>query len=228
MTSLAVTVVVPVLDEAEGIRATLESLTETLASLEVEHEIVVVDDGSTDESLPVLSSFPGIVLIENGRNLGYGASVKRGIRRARFEWVLMTDGDASYPADNIPLLLAAIEGADMVIGSRAFETIHNPKSWNLAKRVVQRGLERSLGTSIPDLNSGMRLIRRELALTLEPHLSDRFSYSSGMTIGALRLGRTVRFIPITYVKRRGTSKVRPVSFGRAFVRSVTRAMRVSR
>lgn len=227
MTSPKVTIVVPVLDEAQGVQVTLESLAETLASMSIEHEIVVVDDGSTDGSLELLSGFPAIVLIENGRNLGYGASVKRGIRRARFEWVLMTDGDASYPAANIPNLLAAAEGADMVIGSRAPETIHNPKSWNLAKRIAQRGLERSLHSSIPDLNSGMRLIRRELALTLEPHLSDRFSYSSGLTIGALRLGRKVRFVPITYVKRRGSSKVRPLSFGLTFVRSVVSAMRVS-
>ena len=222
------TIVVPVFDEEEGIRATLDALTSVLDSLDIEYEILVVDDGSTDATGSIVAELPGIRIIENERRLGYGAAVKRGIRHASHDLVLMTDGDASYPAKNIPVLLEQADSADMVVGARDLDSIHNPGSWNLAKRAFQSLLGRSFGQAIPDLNSGMRVVRRQLALELEPHLSDAFSYSTGLTVGALRTDKKVRFVPITYTKRRGRSKVRPLSFSAAFLRSIWQAWRVPR
>ncbi len=216
--------VVPVYNEEEGLEVSLQTLREALAASGLRHEIVVVDDGSTDRTSEILNRLDGLRLVEHVANRGYGATIKRGIHEAAYEWILITDGDDSYPASNLARLLPALDGTDMVVGARALDEISNPASWNVAKTLSQAVLSRLLGCRIPDLNSGMRIFRRRLALELEAILSDRFSYTSGLTVGALRAGRAVEFVPIEYRDRRGRSKVRPLTFTPAFVRSVVRAL----
>ena len=220
--------VVPVYNEEEGIETSLRSLREALAASRLRHEIVVVDDGSTDRTPEILARLDGLRVVAHPANRGYGASVKRGIREAACTWILITDGDDSYPAANLDRLLPALDSADMVVGARALDAIPNPALWNVAKRLTQAALSRFLGSRIPDLNSGMRIFRRRLASELEPILSNRFSYTSGLTVGALRAGCAVEFVPIEYRDRRGRSKVRPSSFTPAFVRSVVRALLYAR
>lgn len=217
--------VVPIYNETEALEVSLSDLRAALSRLGVPYEVVVVDDGSSDGSGELLQRMDGLRVLRNPSNLGYGAAVKRGIRACRYEHLLLTDGDASYPASNIEVLVQAHAGEPMTVGCRDFDSIDNPATWNLAKRLCQRLLAVLLGSAIPDINSGMRIIERDLALELETHLSDGFSYTTGLTVGALRRGRAVRFVPIRYAERLGSSKVRPIGFTLAFVRSILLAWR---
>ena len=218
------TAVVPAYNEEHGVEASLRDLRDALAASGLRHEIVVVNDGSTDRTGEILARLDGLRVIEHPDNQGYGAAVKQGVREAVHDWILITDGDASYPASNLPRLLSAIGDNDMAVGARALDAIPNPASWNASKALCQSALSRLLGTRIPDLNSGMRIFRRRLALELEGILSDRFSYSTGLTVGALRAGRAVQFVPIEYRERQGRSKVHPLTFTPAFVHSIVRAL----
>ncbi len=120
--------VVPVYNEEQGVGSSLRGLEAALAASGVRHEIVVVDDGSSDRTGEILARLDGPRVVRNATNRGYGATVKRGIREAAHEWILITDGDASYPASNLPRLLAAPGDADMVVGARAIDAIDNPAS----------------------------------------------------------------------------------------------------
>ncbi|MGH7896416.1 MAG: glycosyltransferase family 2 protein [Candidatus Binatia bacterium] len=218
------TVVIPAYNEREGIEESIAGIQNALEALALEYELIVVDDGSTDGTEAILSSTNGIRLLPSGTNRGYGAAIKRGIDCATYDHVLITDADASYPPACVAALVERIDGYDMIIGSRHLSSIEIPLSWKLAKLLVQSLLFLFVRRWIPDVNSGARIFRRTLAVELAPILSDGFSYTSGMTVAALRSGSRVRFTPIEYLRRKGRSKVRPVSYSWTFVRSVTRAL----
>lgn len=213
-------IVVPAYNEEEGISATLEDLLVAPALTGIAYEVIVVNDGSTDKTRRILQGFSGIRVVENSTNLGYGAAIKRGVRTAKFENVLTMDSDRSYPASNIAILLSQAGDNDLLIGARKISAIDNPASWNRAKVLCQSLLQKLLKANIPDLNSGMRFFKRQLALDLEDTLSDGFSYSTGFTIAALRRGSAVAFTPIEYLPRLGQSKVRPLNYTLTFARSV--------
>jgi glycosyltransferase involved in cell wall biosynthesis len=218
------TAVVPAYNEQQGIRESLEGIRQVLESLPLEHEIIVVDDGSTDETRDILSTTAGIRLIRNGVNLGYGAAIKKGIESASYDYVLIIDADASYPPTCILPLIIGAGDCDMNVGARLLSTMEIPFAWKLAKIVVQALLFLFLGERIPDLNSGARVFKKDLATTLTPVLSDGFSYTSGLTIAACKAGKRIRFTPIEYRRRRGQSKVRSIPYALSFSRSVIRAL----
>jgi glycosyltransferase involved in cell wall biosynthesis len=218
----AISVIVPTYNCG---RYLAESLDSVFAQSERDLEVIVVDDGSTDDTGAILAATEGIRTLRNPTNQGYGAALKRGIRHASYDYILITDADESYPPSCARALIASMNDHDMNIGARRLTQISNPLLWNLSKVGIQAVLRLLLGARIPDLNSGVRVFKRELAEELAPVLSDGFSYTSGLTIAALKAGKRVGFTPVEYRSRRGESKVRPVSFTRSFVRSLVRALR---
>lgn len=218
------TVVIPAYNEREGIQESIEGIRDALEKLSLEHEIIVVDDGSTDGTGEVLASTSGIRLLRNGVNRGYGAALKKGVECASYDYVFVADADASYPPSCVRALIETIDACDMTVGARRLSTMDVPLSWKISKLCVQALLFLLLRRWIPDINSGARVFRKKLAVELAPILSDGFSYSSGMTIAMLRARRRVQFIPIEYGRRKGQSKVRPIAYTSTFVRSVARAL----
>lgn len=223
---MQLSVVIPAFNEERGIVPVLRELAGILRTTGLSFEIIVVDDGSTDGTPGVLAgSGLDVKTVRNGRNLGYGASLRRGISAAGGEWILITDADGTYPATAIPDLWARASENDMVVGARtragaAIPFLRRPPKWVLAKLANYL-----TGTAIPDLNSGMRLMRRE---TMAPFLKltpDGFSFTTTMTLAMLTNGLRVAFVPIDYKTRVGSSKIRPIhdtlNFLLLIIRTVT-------
>lgn len=227
LTARGVTVVVPAFEEQDGIEGVVARLSGLALAVPV--EILVVDDGSQDGTVPVLEriapQYPKLRLIRHDRNRGYGAALKTGFTNARHEVVVITDADGTYPENRIAELLARIDdGAEMAVGARTGPEVEVPLLRRPAKAILRLLASYLSGTSIPDLNSGLRAIRRDLVKTYRPILSDGFSFTTTITLSALTNGHRVDWVSIDYKKRQGTSKIRPIrdtlSFAGLIVRTV--------
>lgn len=209
-----VTVVLPVLNEAENLRALLLELRPVLDSISAyDFEITVIDDGSTDGSGDIAKSL-GARVHRHARNLGNGAAVKRGIREARGDYILLMDGDGQHPPDAIPKLLARLDEHDLVVGSRGGSggSLHR----NLANRIYNRAASYVTQAKIPDLTSGFRVARADFLKSFVHMLPNTFSYPTTITLAAFRAGYSVHYEPIAVRKRGGHSKIRLFRDGSRF------------
>jgi glycosyltransferase involved in cell wall biosynthesis len=204
--ALDVSVVLPVHNERGHLQREVDRIRSTLEASAHTFEIIVVDDGSTDGSVDELASLEGIRLIRFQRNRGVGSARKAGTRAARGRVVVWTDADLTYPNDEIPRLVKELEGADQVVGARTSEAgtvkpFRVPAKWFIRKLAAYL-----VETPIPDLNSGFRAFRRDVAMQFLYLLPPGFSCVSTMTMAFLANGYTVNYIPIDYAPRAGTSK----------------------
>jgi glycosyltransferase involved in cell wall biosynthesis len=203
-----VSIVIPAHNEEAGITSTLREIRTTMAALDRAYELIVVDDGSTDGTA-TLASQEGAKVVSLPRNLGYGGALKVGISRARHDTIVITDADGTYPAEAIPRLLARAEGFDMVVGARVGKDVDIPALRRPAKWFLGHLASYLAGQSIPDLNSGLRLVRRELVEDFEHLLPSGFSFTTSITLAALCNEALVHYEPIDYRARLGVSKIRP-------------------
>lgn len=203
-----VTVVIPAFNEGPHVRAQIQSVAEQLEASGWIYEIIVVDDGSTDETAAQADA-AGVRVLRRSRNRGYGASLKLGVSRARYGYVLITDADGTYPADAIPALLAAAERNAMVVGARTGSTVKIPLIRRPAKAFIRWLASYLSGQRIPDLNSGLRIMRRDLVQRYAHLLPDGFSFTTTITLASICNGHPVEYVPINYGARLGVSKIRP-------------------
>ncbi len=203
------TVVIPALDEEGGIAAVVREVRDALNAHGVAFEIIVVDDGSTDATSAIASA-EGATVIRLPENRGYGAALKVGIERARHDIVAITDADGTYPAGALPQLYdTLLRGYDMVVGARLGD-VAIPAARRPAKWLLQRLATYLAGRRIPDLNSGMRVMRRALPLRFEHILPAGFSFTTTITLAAVCTDALVRYESINYRPRIGQSKMRPL------------------
>jgi glycosyltransferase involved in cell wall biosynthesis len=198
----------PAYNEEAAVGGEIDRLHAALAASGLRYEIVVVDDGSVDRTHEVAAS-RRCTVVRRASNRGYGAALKHGFERARSEWVAITDADATYPATAIPELWARREEADMVVAARAGKRVAVPLARRPAKWFLNRLASFLVGRRIPDLNSGLRLIRRGDVKRFAHVLPDGFSFTSTITLALLSTGREVAYVPIDYAPRTGRSKIRP-------------------
>lgn len=195
-------IVVPAYNEAPRIEPVLKGL-QTILSGQA-YEIIVVDDGSTDETREVAEGVEGVTVVRNPQRKGYGGAIKTGVRKAKGEWILLVDADGQHQPSEIPKLLEHKDRGDMIVGSREGESLY--RAGRLFGRTVVRRLAEFLVESrIPDLNSGLRLVRRELFLDRFSLLPNGFSLSTTLTLALLKSGYTVVFVPVTVTAREGSS-----------------------
>jgi glycosyltransferase involved in cell wall biosynthesis len=206
-----VSVVVPAYNEEHGIRPVLTSLVQTMNALPaVTYEIIVVDDGSTDGTTEAVRDLPGVCVVRHDSNRGYGAALKTGLRHARYEWICITDADGTYPNERIGDLLAATADAHMVVGARTAPGVQDSWLRRLPRTFLRRYAAWVTRRKIDDLNSGLRIFRKDLAERFLHLLPDGFSFTTTITIALLMSYYTVRFIPIGYARRVGKSKIDPI------------------
>jgi len=179
-------------------------------------EIIFVDDGSTDKTYDVLlklqQEFKNFKLIRHEYNQGYGASLKTGIRAASSETIIITDADGSYPNERIFDLLSIYkeENLDMIVGARTSPGAQIPLLRRPAKFVLNKIANIAVGYSIPDINSGLRIFKRKIAMKYMNILCDRFSFTTTITLIMLSQSKAVKYVPIDYYPRKGKSKIHPV------------------
>ena len=222
----AYSVVVPCYNEEGGIRDTVGKL-ETVTG-PAGAEIIIVNDGSSDETRSVLDGLVGedprreLRVVHNERNLGYGAAIKTGVRRARSDLIVIIDADGTYPCDRIPDLVEEANRADMVVGARPGGG--DPRAFlrRIAKSVLRAHCSWLVGQRIPDMNSGLRVFRKSAFKQFFKILPDGFSLTTTLTVAMMRNRYSVAFEPISYAERVGRSKIRPVRDTLGFIQLILR------
>jgi glycosyltransferase involved in cell wall biosynthesis len=195
----AVSIILPVFNEATHLEEEVRRIRKSMDNAGLDYEILVVDDGSTDGSGELAESLEGVRVIRFTTNRGAGSARKYGTMAAHGDIVVWTDVDMTYPNDEIPELVAAIEGYDQVVGARRM--LRRPAKWFI--RRLASYLSR---TKIPDLNSGFRAFRRDVADQFLYLLPRGFSCVTTITMAFLSNGYSVNYVPIDYKPRAGESK----------------------
>jgi len=208
-----ITIVVPVYNEERGVAGVIERLAKLDLGAPV--MLLAINDGSLDKTAEVLEQIertvPNLRVVTHRVNQGYGAALKTGFTHAHTEVVVITDADGTYPEDKIRDLIACIDdGAEMAVGARRGLEVNIPLVRRPAKFVLRKLASFLAGTDIPDLNSGLRAFRRELVLKYRPILPQGFSFTTTITLAALTNGHRVEYVDVSYAKRYGSSKIRPI------------------
>ena len=219
VTSGALSVVVPAFNEEAGIGPVLDRLVTVLGELGATYEIIVVDDGSDDGTRTCARQRDGVRVVRHPQNAGYGASVYDGVLAARYERIVITDADGTYPIESLPELLQWAGDYDMVVGARTGRAYRGSLFKFPARLAFGALCSFVTGTAIPDVNSGLRVMRRDLVLALSDPLSRGMSFTTTMTLALLSNGYFIKFVPISYHQRIGRSKVR-------YVRDTLRASQI--
>ncbi len=204
-------VVIPAFNERNGIRNTIAQIQGALAGEPYTVEVVVVDDGSADGTAAEAEA-AGARVVRHPTNRGYGAALKTGIAATDSEFVVIIDADGTYPAEVVPDLMALAADVDMVVGARAATDANIPLIRKPAKWFLNRLASYLVGTKIPDLNSGLRVMRRSVLRRFLPILPMGFSFTTTITLSMLSTGHRVVYRPIEYRARVGDSKIRPRHF----------------
>ncbi len=204
-------IIIPAKNEA----ANLQPLLTQLTALYPTAEIIVVDDGSTDDTTELCQT-QGVRRIHHPYSLGNGAAIKTGARAATGDVLVFMDGDGQHqPADIARLLDTLAQGYDMVVGARRE---HSQASWGrgVANRIYNRLASWMTDHPILDLTSGFRAVRADLFREFLYLLPNGFSYPTTITMAFFRSGYPVAYIPITASKRGGKSHLRPLQDGVRF------------
>ncbi|MFA5029368.1 MAG: glycosyltransferase family 2 protein [Patescibacteria group bacterium] len=208
----SLSVVVPVYNEEKTVGQVMASLKSELSKLDVQYEIIAVNDCSQDQSLVVLEKIDGIKAISHPHNKGYGASLKTGIKASQYEWILIIDADGTYPIDSIAKLLEKIPQYDLVVGARDNKSSAIPSSRRHAKGFLNKFAGYLAGREIPDLNSGLRIFKKDIILKYWELFPNKFSFTSTLTMTCLTHQYETIFLPIDYYKRQGKSSLKPFEF----------------
>lgn len=216
-----ISIIIPVYNEEKSIEKTIEEIKMTFNNIECEYEIIAVNDGSRDNSYELLKKINNIKSLNHKRNKGYGASLKTGIKASSYDWILIIDADGTYPTENIPEMIELSAEYDLIIGSRDKHNKSIPIERRHAKRILNRFASYLAGQKIPDLNSGLRLFKKEIVLKYWRLFPDKFSFTSTLTMTCLTNKYPTKFLPIEYNKRVGKSSIRPVDFF-SFIKLITK------
>lgn len=200
-------VLVPAFNEEDAIGPTLAAVRQALDAEGVTYEIIVIDDGSEDATAERAAAHD-VRVVSHPVNGGYGRALKSGMRVANYEWCAIVDADGSYPVENLAGLLRYVPEFDMVVGARMGKYYWGGPIKRAGRWVLLRMVEFVVGDRVPDVNSGMRIFRKEIALAHSARISSGFSFTTTITLAMLLSDHFVHFEPIEYRPRVGRSKVR--------------------
>lgn len=210
MNPLDVSVCIPVYNEKLALRSTVEEMRDAMDKLDYEYEIIIIDDGSSDDCLTEIDDLD-VRIVKHKRNLGGGTARVTGMHYAKGDLILQTDADGTYPVDEIETMLEVLQNADMVIGARRRESATDWRMLRILMKWILKTFATILaGSRIPDLNSGMRAYRKAPALHYSYLYPSGHSIMSTMTLAFLAEGLKVEFVAIDYNVRKGKSSFRPI------------------
>jgi glycosyltransferase involved in cell wall biosynthesis len=209
---MRISLILPAKNEAEGLRRTLPGMRELLPDA----EIIVVDDGSTDETVAVCGEH-GVTVLSSPYSMGNGAAVKRGARAASGDVLVFLDADGQHNAELIPRLLARLDqGYDMVVGARGWGD-QASVGRGLANGLYNRVASMMTGMKVADLTSGFRAVRADKFKEFLHLLPNGFSYPTTITMAFFRSAYAVVYEPIPVSPRIGKSHIRPLRDGLRFL-----------
>ena len=217
MTETKVSIVIPAFNESK----TIADLIDRIMQLYPEFEIVVIDDGSDDTTAEVAAD-AGARVFSHPYNIGNGAAIKSGIRAANGDIFVFMDADGQHDPEDIGRMLEYLPEFDMVVGARA------KGSQASVGRSIGNKIYNWLGSyvskfHIQDLTSGFRAVKADVARSFVYLLPNTYSYPTTITLGVLRTGRSVKYIPITArPRRKGSSNIRLVQDGIRFFMMIIR------
>ena len=224
-----VSIILPCYNEQEHVTTEVARICEAMDASGYGYELIAYDDASSDQTLARLYEaaprFPHLQIVHFDRNGGSGTVRRIGTQQARGEIVVWTDADMTYPNERIPELVQMLDkdpSLDQVVGARTSEEGSHKILRVPAKWFIRKLAERLTNSKIPDLNSGLRAFRREVALPYLRLLPPGFSCVTTITIAFLSNQHDLRYIPIDYAKRSGKSKFRFVSDAYRYILQVLR------
>lgn len=222
-------VIIPIYNEKESIKKTIEDLAASLKNAKFEHEIILVDDCSVDGTREYLKNqkySDNIKALFHNKNKGYGASLKTGIKNSKHENIFIADCDGTYPIESIPEMAEPLveKKCDMIIGARIGKDSQIPLIRRPAKFIIQALANYLTGEKIPDLNSGFRGIKKAAVMRFMPILPNGFSFTTTITIAMLSNEYEVVFREISYKKRLGKSKINPIKDTANFFQLIIRTV----
>ena len=210
--SESITVIIPAKDEAGAIGDVVAGVRRHYSDA----EILVVDDGSTDDTATIARD-TGATILSHPVSLGNGAAIKTGARQASGDWLVLMDGDGQHHPEDIPQLLAKREaGYEMVVGARGSASqagFHR----SIANALYNRIASWMTGQQIQDLTSGFRVVRKSLFRKFLYLLPNGFSYPTTITMAFFRSAHPVAYVSITTAERIGKSHIRPFHDGIRFL-----------
>ena len=217
MSQPTVSVIIPAFNEGDIIA----DIVNRVKSLHPDFDVIVIDDGSTDDTAAEAQK-AGASVYRHPYNIGNGAAIKSGIRVATGDILVFMDGDGQHDPQDIAGLLSFFPDFDMVVGARSLGD--------------QASLGRALGNkiynwfasyvakfSIKDLTSGFRAVKSTVARNFLYLLPNTYSYPTTLTLGTLRSGMSVKYVPVTIKQRKtGTSNIKMIQDGVRFFMIITR------
>ncbi len=223
------TIVLPCYNEHEHVIAEVERICGAMDASGIPYELLAIDDASTDDTLALLldarSRFPSMRVMPFRRNGGSGTARRIGSYEARGEIVVWTDADMTYPNERIPEFVQTLlddPTYDQVVGARTSEEGSHKLLRVPAKWIIRKIAERLSNSSIPDLNSGLRAFRRSVSLPYLRLLPPGFSCVTTITLAFLSNQHDIKYVPIDYAKRSGTSKFHFVKDAYRYILQVLR------
>ena len=202
-----VSIIIPAYNEEDAITTVVADLKTAMAQTDWRYEIIIVNDASKDRTAQNADA-TGVTVISHPTNVGYGGALHTGIQASKFFWIATIDADCSYPAKELLKLLPHAQYHDMVVGARQGKNYWGTFFKHPARLVFLALAQFVVGSRIPDVNSGLRLFRKSVVVEMLPRLCRGFSFSTTLTLSFLSSYRFVRFEPIEYLSRVGSSKVR--------------------
>jgi glycosyltransferase involved in cell wall biosynthesis len=220
-----VSIIIPAFNEEAGISKVLEEILLEMNKSSIDYEIVVVDDGSTDRTVEIVRE-EGIEVVQHFSNRGYGAAIKTGITKVKYDSIVITDADGTYPNERICELVSIFENEklDMVVGSRVGKNVKIPLIRRPAKWAITKLANCLSGRKIPDINSGLRVMKKSVVNKFINILPDGFSLTTTITLAMLTNNHSVKYIPIDYFSRKCKSKIRPIYDTLNFIQLIIRTV----
>lgn len=220
--------VIPIYNEKESAPGLYDRLAALQEQISAPVEIILVDDGSDDGTTEILAGLaaPNLKVLRHQHNRGYGASLKSGVRAASHPWVAICDADGTYPLDRLPELFgrATSLDLDMVIGARTGAKVHIPWLRRLPKWLLGKLAGWLSGSRIPDLNSGLRVMRKAIVERYLHLMPSGFSFTATITLIMLSSHHRLDWVAIDYSRRAGRSKISPIGDTLNFLQLICRTV----